>query len=123
MAGISRRQFLKATVTMAGGLYVPFKSNWSAKVNICPACGAFILDYHLLIQQGRAGYYCPCCGVEQHSHRFKLDNTLGSPIRTKYIKDFRKLKIAWEFAQVPFPNPKLILHSDKPAITLAEIQF
>src|ERR1035437_9515834 len=65
---------------------------------------------------------CPKCGIELTKRAYDLALNDRFHLVLKHRRR-NKRAMAWEWAQVPFPNARLIRQSDKPAITFSEMQI
>jgi hypothetical protein len=123
MSGISRRQFLKKSLILTGGLCIPLKVSAYTGPIQCPVCKATIVKYHHHKQGQHAGYYCPNCGVETYSQRVELNHYGANYLGKRGQEHSVPKQISWDCAQIPFPNPNLVKRTTKPAVLLSEIDF
>lgn len=123
MKRISRRQFLKMSVYLTSGLYIPIKLDSYIGPLQCPACNAIVSHYHYFREGKRSGNYCPNCGIETSSRQQKLDNCLAEIFNNKRLESGVTNKVIWDCAQLPFPNPNMVKRTKKPVVLLSEINF
>jgi len=88
----------------------------------CPKCKAVFARAHKHKGKHTSGVYCPNCGIELNKRAYDLAphdrfQLVLKPGRRK------KRAMVWDWAQVPFPNARLIRQSDKPAIAFSEMQI
>ena len=87
----------------------------------CPKCKAFYTQAHKYKDKYTSGVYCPNCGIELTKRAYDLAPNDRFHLVLK-PKRRNKRAMAWEWAQVPFPNAGLIRQSDKPVVTFSEMQ-
>ena len=107
---MTRRDFLASTAAVIAtgfALRLPLSAG-------C-LCGAKVRSAHQFGEKGTA--YCPNCGRSIIENRFNL---------IKERNDWTREKLgspSWDPAQVPFPNPRLVVVTDKPAMLLAKVRL
>ena len=119
----SRREFLKSAavgVFAVGLLGLPRRGK-GIEIT-CSHCSARFRDGHSYQEGSISGVYCPNCGIEISRLVFDVDPRARDGYSTRVSK--RKGQVSrWDFAQVPFPNRKLVGTTDKPAVTFSEVNF
>lgn len=121
--GYSRRAFLKLATAGAAGVGVVgwLRIGPGERVVVCSKCGAeFDEDHHYEVGPAR-GVYCPNCGVELARLEYDLRSELKFAERERGKS--KEAKARWDYAQVPFPHPKLVRRTDKPAFVLSELKL
>jgi hypothetical protein len=119
----SRREFLKSAAVgvVALGLLGMPRSGKGIDIT-CSHCGARFRDGHPHQEGSVSGVYCPGCGIEISRLVFDVDRDARFPYPGGVSKR-RGKRVLWNFAQVPFPNRKLLGSTNKPAITFSEVDF
>jgi hypothetical protein len=118
--GISRRQFMKTIgIGFVGcGLVrvsVICEETGKAGERCCRNCRAVIVEGNPFSNRRYSGTYCPNCGIDLHQGIWHLDTALpGQTMRGNG-------KPTWRYAQVPFPNPRLIEKTMKPTVFFKDI--
>ena len=123
----TRRAFLLlagAAATTVGlmGLFHISTTNRTPEEGRCPKCKAFYTKANKYKGKYTSGEYCPNCGIELTKRAYDLT----ANDRLKFVLKHRqrnKRTVIWEWAQVPFPNARLILQSDKPAVVFSEMKI
>lgn len=117
----TRRVFLSLTGAMA--LAVGFAKYFHFSVmgrnpadGQCPSCKAYIQAH-----KHKNNLFCPNCGIDLDKRTYDLASNNGFVFGLKLRRRNRRV-MAWEWAQVPFPNARLIRQSDKPAIVFSEVK-
>jgi hypothetical protein len=119
----SRREFLKSAAigVFAVGLLGFPRVGEGIEVT-CSHCRACFRDGHPHQEGAVSGVYCPNCGIEISRLVFDVDQHARVGYSPKVSK--RKKRVAqWNFAQVPFPNRKLVGTTNKPVVTFSEVNF
>ena len=88
----------------------------------CPKCKAFYTQAHKHKDKHTSGVYCPNCGIELTKRAYDLALNDRFHLVLKHRRR-NKRAMVWEWAQVPFPNARLIRQSDKPAVAFSEMQI
>lgn len=122
----TRRAFLLLTGATAAAaglmklLHVPADERVPIE-GLCPKCKAFYTQAHKHKGKHTSGVYCPNCGVELTKQAYDLAPNDRSHLGLKQRRR-NKRKMVWDWAQVPFPNARLIRQSDKPMVVFSEMQ-
>ena len=115
---ISRRGFLARTATLLTGfVFLCVKPTGAIGSNRlrCRGCNAEIKP-----ETASEATCCPNCGREWWTGGFALKDSFEHrfPIRNAY-----PVRVQWDYAQVPFPNFRLLAKSDKPVLSLKPLKF
>jgi hypothetical protein len=107
MASIwTRRWFIQVTtVGLCAGMYAVGRLLRRSK---CLACGATGVG-HAHRERGLAGVYCPNCGINVTRGLWDVDRPSGND--------------AMVSMDIPFPNRKLVIATDKPAVSMADFRL
>lgn len=119
----TRREFLKTAAlgAMAVGV-VGYLGGRRSREITCAKCGAIFRDGHEYKEGKVEGVYCPNCGVELSRLVFDVDQRARFPYSR--VRSKRKGgKSLLNYAQVPFPNRKLMGATDKPVAVFSEVNF
>jgi hypothetical protein len=103
----SRRSFLRFAAASAGGVAlaaVGIRVLWRR----CPVCGVRA-GTHLVRRGPLSANYCGSCGVNVERQRWDLEDVE----RTKALCP----------PVVPFPNPKLVSRTDRPAVSMRDVEL
>ena len=116
--GYSRRAFLKLTAAGAAGVGMIgwLRMSRGERIVVCSQCGAEFAGGHHYKAGTVHGIYCPNCGIELSRLTYDLRQ---EPLLT----EAEHTKVRWDCGQVPFPNPKWVRRSDKPAVVLSELKI
>ena len=88
----------------------------------CQKCKALYTQSHKHKGKHTSGIYCPNCGIELTKRAYNLAPNDRFHLVLKPRRR-NKRAMVWEWAQVPFPNARLIRQSDKPAVAFSEMQI
>jgi|GEM_PF-2081300 len=121
--GYSRGAFLNLAAAGAAGAGVVgwLRFTGSERVVVCSKCAAEFAEGHHYKAGPVRGVYCPNCGVELTRLEYDLRQDAMFEDGDKAQSEEARRK--WNYGQVPFPNPKLVSRTDKPAIVLSEIKI
>lgn len=119
----SRREFLKSAAVGVVAVSLLGLPRRGKGIEItCSHCAACFKDGHPHQEGSVSGVYCPNCGIEISRLVFDVDRDarLSYPGVVSRRKGKRSRS---NFAQVPFPNRKLVGTTDKPVVTFSEVDF
>lgn len=123
---LSRREFLRtAGLAMAGlsvTLLVPRMAQAEASLQVsCRHCGALFISLPETSDGFGAQPHCPNCGINLATGRYDLDVHSGRPCYSSRAKSGRAGSNKWDCFQVPFPNSRWVMQTEKPLAKLSEI--
>lgn len=124
----TRRAFLSVSGAAAAsvgllGLCRFFAADRIPEEGQCPKCKAFYTQAHKHKDKHTSGVYCPNCGIELAKRAYDPAPSVNRFHFALKPRLRKKRTIIWEWAQVPFPNARLIRQSDKPAIAFSGMQI
>ena len=113
----SRRRFLKAVVLTTSAIGIGLGLSWR-RFTRCPSCTATIRGGHRFAYGTDRGIYCPNCGIELVSRRWRLD-TKASWRRPP--RPFGGASRSWEVTQVPFPSAARVERTPKATVVFSRL--
>lgn len=124
---LSRRDFLRsAGLTMAGlsaALLLPKTVHLlSTSQHSCKHCGAVFQAVPETGSLCGGQSHCPNCGINLASGRFDLAHSAQPQYSSRFNPGNDPVN-RWNYAQVPFPNSKWVLETEKPSIQFSEIHL
>jgi len=126
-AGMTRRKFLEVGALAAVGLgVVGYVDRRGLGGIVCSRCGTRFLEGHRHEEGTVEGVYCPGCGVEIRTLSFQVDRSVRfvERARGKEAKGKGRRKkepAALNWAQVPFPNRRRVLETNKAAVAAEDL--
>ncbi len=121
--GCSRREFIKLA---AGAAAIGFLSGPRSLLGslvpgdiTCGRCGSTFVDGHVHEEGAVSGVFCPACGVELT--RLEYVGLDAAGIKTEAAANSKQ--VLWDWAQVPFPNRKLVEKTSKAGTIFKDIRI
>ena len=121
----SRRDFIKLAAGAAAVGFLAGPGSVLASMlpgNIaCGRCGSVFQAGHEHSEGDVSGVFCPACGVELKRLEYlgkdrALVNRKGNPRR-------KTKQVLWNWAQVPFPNRKMVARTDKAGAIFKDVRI
>ena len=121
----SRREFIKLAAGAAAA--IGFLSGPRSLLGglvpgdiTCSKCGSVFVAGNVHEEGPVSGVFCPACGVELT--RLEHVGMNVAPVEGD-VKAKQKKQVFWDWAQVPFPNRKLLEKTSKAGATLKDIRI
>jgi len=121
----SRRDFIKLAAGAAAVGFLAGPGSVLASMLpgdiACGRCGSVFNAGHEHSEGDVSGVFCPACGVELKRLEYLGKN--GAPVSTNRKPRSKTRQVLWNWAQVPFPNRKLVAKTDKAGVVFKDVRI